>query len=80
MAMEHIQGETLNARIGGCPLEVGALVDIGLQVADALDEAHLTSWCGVSGSAIAVRVQWPPGKVYAHSRAGHSAWLWRLSL
>jgi TolB-like protein/tRNA A-37 threonylcarbamoyl transferase component Bud32/lipoprotein NlpI len=40
MAMEHIQGETLNARIGGCPLEVGELVDISLQVADALDEAH----------------------------------------
>ena len=38
--MEHIDGETLDARIGGKPMEVEDILNIGFQRADALDEAH----------------------------------------
>jgi two-component system LytT family response regulator len=40
LAMEYIEGETLDARIAGAPLPVAAGIDIGMQVADALDAAH----------------------------------------
>ena len=40
IAMEYIEGQTLTAKIGGRPLTPSEIVDIGLQVADALDEAH----------------------------------------
>jgi tetratricopeptide (TPR) repeat protein len=40
IAMEYIEGETLSTRIGGQPLPLKEVVDIGIQVADALSEAH----------------------------------------
>src|SRR5262249_1492770 len=40
IAMEHVQGQTLAARIGGRPLESALIIDIAGQTADALDEAH----------------------------------------
>jgi serine/threonine protein kinase len=40
IAMEYVEGQTLAARIDGHPLEINELVEIGIQVADALDEAH----------------------------------------
>jgi serine/threonine protein kinase/tetratricopeptide (TPR) repeat protein len=40
IAMEHVEGETLAARLKGRPLPTKEILDIGLQVADALDEAH----------------------------------------
>src|SRR4030095_2338526 len=40
IAMEYIEGQTLAARISGCPLDAADIADIGTQVADALDEAH----------------------------------------
>jgi len=40
IAMEYVEGETLAAKIGGRPLETAEIVEIGLQAADALDEAH----------------------------------------
>jgi len=40
IAMEYVEGQTLAARINGHPLEVGEIVGIGSQIADALDEAH----------------------------------------
>jgi len=40
MAMEYVQGQTLAARIAGGALESGELIDIALQAADALEEAH----------------------------------------
>jgi len=40
IAMEHVEGQTLEARIGGRPLETAEIVDIGIQAADALDAAH----------------------------------------
>jgi len=40
LAMEYIEGETLNARIGGAPLPLPDAIDIAIQVADALDAAH----------------------------------------
>jgi eukaryotic-like serine/threonine-protein kinase len=39
IAMEYIEGQTLAARIGN-PMEPSEVVDIGRQVADALDAAH----------------------------------------
>src|SRR5262245_16144607 len=40
IAMEYVEGQTLAARISGRPLKVSEIVDIGSQIADALDEAH----------------------------------------
>ncbi|MBL8208053.1 MAG: protein kinase [Blastocatellia bacterium] len=40
IAMEYVEGQTLAARINGQPLAIQEVVDIGLQIADALDEAH----------------------------------------
>jgi serine/threonine protein kinase/formylglycine-generating enzyme required for sulfatase activity/pimeloyl-ACP methyl ester carboxylesterase len=40
IAMEYVEGQTLATMIDGRPLETGAILDIAVQVADALDEAH----------------------------------------
>ncbi len=40
IAMEYVEGQTLDARINGRPLPVSEVVEIGSQIADALDEAH----------------------------------------
>src|SRR6266545_3020803 len=40
IAMELLEGETLQQRLTSGPMEVPALIDIGLAVADALDAAH----------------------------------------
>jgi eukaryotic-like serine/threonine-protein kinase len=40
ISMEHIEGETLQARIRQQRLELEEILDIGIQIADALDEAH----------------------------------------
>lgn len=40
IAMEYIEGETLEAKINGHPLSTAEILDFGIQMADALDEAH----------------------------------------
>jgi TolB-like protein/predicted Ser/Thr protein kinase len=40
IAMEYVEGQTLAAKIGDRPMEVAEVIDIGIQAADALDEAH----------------------------------------
>jgi serine/threonine-protein kinase len=40
LAMEFLEGSTLRHRMGGKPFPVEALVDIGIQIADALEAAH----------------------------------------
>jgi two-component system LytT family response regulator len=40
LAMEFIEGEALDRRIGGKPLPVSEIAGIGRQIADALDAAH----------------------------------------
>jgi serine/threonine-protein kinase len=40
LAMEYVDGETLDDKIGGRPLETDAILHIAVQAADALDEAH----------------------------------------
>jgi eukaryotic-like serine/threonine-protein kinase len=40
IAMEYVEGQTLAHKISGRPLPITQIVDIGIQVADALDEAH----------------------------------------
>jgi serine/threonine protein kinase/tetratricopeptide (TPR) repeat protein len=40
IAMELLEGETLKSRIHGQPLELDQLLDLGIQMSDALDAAH----------------------------------------
>jgi serine/threonine protein kinase len=40
IAMEHVEGETLASRIGGRRLSPSEVIDIAVEVADALDVAH----------------------------------------
>src|SRR5499427_976456 len=40
IAMELLEGQTLRHMIAGKPLEIEAVVDLGIQIADALEAAH----------------------------------------
>jgi serine/threonine protein kinase/Tol biopolymer transport system component len=40
IAMEFVEGESLDRKIGGRPLAISELLEIAIQIADALDEAH----------------------------------------
>jgi serine/threonine protein kinase/outer membrane protein assembly factor BamD (BamD/ComL family) len=40
IAMELLQGHTLEQEIGGRPLPMNTLLDLGIQIAEALDAAH----------------------------------------
>ena len=40
IAMEYLEGQTLKQRIGGRPLKIDEILDLGIQVSDALDAAH----------------------------------------
>ena len=42
IVMELMDGETLKHRIGNRPLPIDEILDLGLQIADALDAAHTT--------------------------------------
>ncbi len=40
LAMEYLEGQTLKHRIDGKPLTIDFVLDLGIQIADALDAAH----------------------------------------
>ena len=40
IAMEYVEGQTLDAKINHQPLDVGEVIEIGIEIADALTEAH----------------------------------------
>jgi predicted Ser/Thr protein kinase/membrane protein implicated in regulation of membrane protease activity len=42
LAMEYLEGESLRQKIDGKPMQVGELLDVAVQIADALDAAHST--------------------------------------
>ena len=43
IAMEFLEGGTLKHRIDGRPLEMDSILELGIQIADALDAAHAKS-------------------------------------
>jgi predicted ATPase/serine/threonine protein kinase len=43
LAMEFIEGETLRVHMNGKPLPIEEILDLGIQIADALDAAHTES-------------------------------------
>jgi serine/threonine protein kinase/Tol biopolymer transport system component len=40
IAMEYVEGTSLDRKIGGRPMPIGESLDIAIQITDALDEAH----------------------------------------
>jgi len=40
LAMEYLEGQTLRQRLAGKPLKLEEVLDLGIQMADALDAAH----------------------------------------
>src|SRR5438067_6323046 len=40
IAMELLEGQTLRHRISGKPVEIETVLDLGIQITDALDAAH----------------------------------------
>jgi serine/threonine protein kinase/Tol biopolymer transport system component len=40
ITMELLEGQTLRQRIAGKPMEIDSVLDLGIQIADALDAAH----------------------------------------
>ncbi|HTD51654.1 MAG TPA: protein kinase, partial [Thermoanaerobaculia bacterium] len=40
IVMELVEGEPLSQRLAGQPMEIGQLLDFGIQIADALESAH----------------------------------------
>src|SRR5271154_1025020 len=40
LAMEYLEGQTLKHRIDGRPLPIDFVLELGIQIADALDAAH----------------------------------------
>ena len=42
--MEFVEGQTLESHIGGRPLDNTIIIDIGIQIADALEGRGIRVW------------------------------------
>src|ERR1700742_4450497 len=49
LAMEFLEGQTLKHRIDGKPMPIDYVLDLGIQIADALDAAHAK---GIDGKQV----------------------------
>jgi len=46
IVMEYLDGVTMKHRIGGKPLPLERVLELGIEIADALDAAHAKALCG----------------------------------
>jgi hypothetical protein len=68
--MERMEGDTLKHHVGTAPLDIEKIVDVVIQVADALDAAHARASSTATSSL-------PTSSIQAADRRRSSTSAWR---